>query len=53
MAEIKAAKKRFVETDTVDWIGERARAADYDYAMSVSAGFGGSNASLVFESGLR
>jgi len=40
-----------IETGAVDWIRGSVREAEYDYAMSVSAGFGGTNASLVLEGG--
>jgi 3-oxoacyl-[acyl-carrier-protein] synthase II len=40
-----------IETGAVDWVSGAARMAAYRYGMSVSAGFGSSNVSLVFERG--
>ncbi len=38
-----------IESDSVDWIMGGPRRSDFSFAMSVSAGFGGSNTSLLFE----
>ncbi len=40
-----------VETPSVDWIVDDGRETSMQAAMSVSAGFGGSNGALVFERG--
>ena len=38
-----------LDTRAIDWLRGSVRRVSYRFAMSVSAGFGGSNASLVFE----
>jgi 3-oxoacyl-[acyl-carrier-protein] synthase II len=42
-----------IECPSVDWLMGAPRRSDFRLAMSVSAGFGGSNAALLFERGNR
>ncbi|HKV79055.1 MAG TPA: beta-ketoacyl-[acyl-carrier-protein] synthase family protein [Candidatus Sulfotelmatobacter sp.] len=40
-----------IESPSVDWLGGKVLCQEVPLAMSVSAGFGGSNAALIFEHG--